>query len=180
MLLLHSSVVGTVFGAPKKLIIWPRPLFRPKTDHACPQKPNPSSETVPLTLGAVPALQASIAHISYGTGISCFSRSLKTKFFSVLRIRDVYPGSRIRLFSMPDPTCLHPGSRILIKEFQYFNPKKMVSKLLKIWSGLFIQDPGSGCWLSIHPGSQIQGSKRHPIPDLGSRIQIRSTSFFVV
>ncbi len=35
------------------------------------------------------------------------------------RIRDVYPGSRIRLFSIPDP-----GSRILIKEFKYFNPKK--------------------------------------------------------
>ena len=41
-------------------------------------------------------------------------------------------GSRIRLFSIPDPKCLHPGSRILIKEFKYFNPKKtnkMVSKL---------------------------------------------------
>jgi hypothetical protein len=37
---------------------------------------------------------------------------------------DVYPGSRIRLFSIPDP-----GSRIRIKEFKYFNPKKMVSKL---------------------------------------------------
>jgi hypothetical protein len=31
-------------------------------------------------------------------------------FSSVLRIRDVYPGSRIRLFSIPDPNCLHPGS----------------------------------------------------------------------
>ncbi len=42
--------------------------------------------------------------------------------------------SRIRLFSIPDPNCLHPGSRIL-KEFKYFNPKKskkMVSKLLKM------------------------------------------------
>jgi hypothetical protein len=58
---------------------------------------------------------------------------------SVLRIRDVYPGSRIRLFSIPDPgsrirtvSIPDPGSRILIKEFKYFNPKKgkkMVSKL---------------------------------------------------
>ncbi len=40
------------------------------------------------------------------------------------RIRDVYLGSRIRLFSIPDPNCLHPGSRILIKEFKYFNLKK--------------------------------------------------------
>jgi hypothetical protein len=38
----------------------------------------------------------------------------------------------IRLFSIPDPNCLHPGSRILINVFKYFNPKKgkkMVSKL---------------------------------------------------
>ncbi len=41
----------------------------------------------------------------------------------------------------------------------------MVSKLWKIWSGLFIPDPGSGCWLSTHPGSRIQGSKMHRIPD---------------
>ena len=45
-------------------------------------------------------------------------------FLAVLRIRDVYPGSRIRLFSIPDPNCLHPGSRFLIKEFKYFNPQK--------------------------------------------------------
>ncbi len=56
---------------------------------------------------------------------------------SVFRIRDVYPGSRIRLFSIPDPTFFHPGSelslsRIRINEFKYFNSKKtkhMVSKL---------------------------------------------------
>jgi hypothetical protein len=33
---------------------------------------------------------------------------------------------------IPAPNCLHPGSRIFIKEFKYFNPqksKKMVSKL---------------------------------------------------
>jgi hypothetical protein len=38
-----------------------------------------------------------------------------------------HPGSRIRTVSIPDP-----GSRILVKEFKYFNPKKskkMVSKL---------------------------------------------------
>jgi hypothetical protein len=49
----------------------------------------------------------------------------------VLRNRDVYPG-----FQIPDPTFFHPGSRkrtvsipepgsrIRIKEFKYFNPKK--------------------------------------------------------
>ncbi len=38
------------------------------------------------------------------------------------------PGSRNRLFSIPDPNCLHPGSRILIKEFKYFNPQKSSKK----------------------------------------------------
>jgi hypothetical protein len=55
--------------------------------------------------------------------------------FSVLRIRDVYPGSDFFPSRILDPNCFHPGSRILIKEFKYFNPqkiKKMVSKLLKI------------------------------------------------
>jgi hypothetical protein len=33
------------------------------------------------------------------------------------------------LSRIPDPNFFHPGSRICIKEFKYFNPKKMVSKL---------------------------------------------------
>jgi hypothetical protein len=40
------------------------------------------------------------------------------------RIR-IFP-TRIRIFSIPDPNFIHPesGSRIHIKEFKYFNPKK--------------------------------------------------------
>ncbi len=73
------------------------------------------------------------------------------------RIRDAYPGSdffpsRIRSFSIPDPH----------KEFQYFNPKKIVSKLQEIWSGLFIPDP--------YPGSRGQKGT-------GSWIRIRNTDF---
>jgi hypothetical protein len=34
------------------------------------------------------------------------------------------PGSDFFSSRIPDPNCLHPGSRILIKEFKYFNPKK--------------------------------------------------------
>ncbi len=34
----------------KKLIKWPRPLFRPKTNHTYHQKQNSSRETVPFTL----------------------------------------------------------------------------------------------------------------------------------
>ncbi len=37
-----------IIGAPKQFKKWPHPLLRPRTDHACPQKPNPSRETVPL------------------------------------------------------------------------------------------------------------------------------------
>ncbi len=32
----------------------------------------------------------------------------------------------------------------------------------------WIPDPESGSWLFTHPGSRIQGSKRHRIPDPGS------------
>jgi hypothetical protein len=34
------------------------------------------------------------------------------------------PGSDFFPSRIPDPNCLNPGSRILIKEFKYFNPKK--------------------------------------------------------
>jgi hypothetical protein len=70
---------------------------------------------------------------------------------TVLRIRDVYPRSRIRLFSIPDP-------RSASKEFQYFKQKKwfLSSKKYDPGCSLFIPDPGY----------RIQGSKRHRIPDL--------------
>jgi hypothetical protein len=49
-------------------------------------------------------------------------------FLTVLRARDVYPGSRIQLFpsSMLDPgsELFPPAFRIRIKEFKYLNPKK--------------------------------------------------------
>ncbi len=66
-------------------------------------------------------------------------KELSRQHILVLRIRDLYPEFRI-----PGPTFFHPGSRIWpvsildpgsrirIKEFKYFNPKKnkkMVSKL---------------------------------------------------
>ncbi len=58
------------------------------------------------------------------------------------------------LSRIPDPNFFHLGSeffypgseffqsRIRIKEFRCFNPKKMVSMLSEIWSRLFIPDPG--------------------------------------
>jgi hypothetical protein len=75
--------------------------------------------------------------------------------FAVLRIRDVYPGSQIRIFTRPGSRVKKiPGSRIRIriKEFKYFNPKNCFSAL-----GNMIRD--------VHPGSGSRGSKRHLIPN---------------
>ncbi len=84
------------------------------------------------------------------------------------RIRDVYPGSDFFPSRIPDPKCLHPGSRIL-KEFKYFNPKKA-----KKWLFLSSKKYVPGCSSRIPDQdadflpSRIQGSKRQPIPDPGS------------
>jgi hypothetical protein len=49
--------------------------------------------------------------------------------------------SRIRLLSIPDPNCFHPGSRIRIKEFKYFNPKKWFLSCRKYDAGCSSQIP---------------------------------------
>ncbi len=45
---------------------------------------------------------------------------------SYISVADPGGLSRIRLFPsrIPDPNFFHPGARILIKEFKYFNPTK--------------------------------------------------------
>ncbi len=80
---------------------------------------------------------------------------------SVLRIRDVYPGShprsRIRIFPIPDR-----GSRIRIKELKYFNPKKGFLSSRKY-------DPGCSSLIRIpDPDSEFFPI---PDPDPGSRGQ---------
>ena len=78
------------------------------------------------------------------------------------------------LSRIPDPTFFPPGSelspsRILIKEFKYFNPQKSKKK----WF-LSSKKYDSGCSSRIPDPdadflpSRIQGSKRYPIPDPGS------------
>jgi hypothetical protein len=66
---------------------------------------------------------------------------------------------------IPDPTFFHPGSRILIKEFKYFNSKK--AKKLFLSSKKY--DPGCSSRIPDPDAdflpSRIPGSKRHPIPD---------------
>ncbi len=65
-----------------------------------------------------------------------------------MRIRDVYPGSRVKK-KIQDPESGW-------KDLSIFNPK-MVSKLSEIWSGGFIPDPD---FLPImDPRYRIQGSK---------------------
>ncbi len=61
-------------------------------------------------------------------------------FWSVLRIRDVYPGSRIRLFPSRIRIVFIPDPGSASKNLSIFT-QKIVSELKEIWSGLFIPDP---------------------------------------
>jgi hypothetical protein len=56
---------------------------------------------------------------------------------------------------IPDPTFFHPGSRIRIKEFKYFNPKKTKKWFLSYRK----YDPGCS--------SRIPDPDFLPIPDPG-------------
>ncbi len=114
-------------------------------------------------------------------------------------------GSRIRIFSIPDPrswipifSILDPWSRIWIFASQILDPGS-ASKNLSIltpkngfWAlrnmiWVFHPRSGSRIWIPtfylsqipiLDPRSRIQGSKRHRIPDPGSRIRIRKTGNF--
>ncbi len=60
---------------------------------------------------------------------------------------------------IPDTNSLHPGSRIRIEEFKYFNPKKWFLRSRKY-------DPGCSSrirMLNFYP-SRIPGSKKAPDP----------------
>ncbi len=128
---------------------------------------------------------------------------------AVLRIRDVYPGSRILIFTHPGSRISDPGSKnsnkrerwkkischtfLCSQKFQkivnyfsfevlkkkiwanfqriiYLFTKKIVKKLLKIWSwdpASGIRDPGSGSGKNLFRIPD-PGVKKHPIPDPGS------------
>ncbi len=73
----------------------------------------------------------------------------------ILRIRDVYPGSRIRIVSIPDP----------LQRIQVFQPIKLFFMLSEIWSGLFIPDPDPDFLPIPDPGSR---GKKAPDPGYGS------------
>ncbi len=90
---------------------------------------------------------------------SCTTR--KNKYHhAVLRIRDVYSGSWIRISSIPDPGSEFFLSRIRIKEFKYFNPKKLFLSSRKYDLGC-----SSRIRILILYPSRNQGSKRFRIAD---------------
>ncbi len=85
----------------------------------------------------------------------------------MLRIRDVHPGSRIRIFSIRDPVSRvkkipYPGS-----EFKYFNPKKLFLSYLFLSSGKY--EPGCSSRIRIlifYPFRILDPSvKKAPDPD---------------
>jgi hypothetical protein len=88
---------------------------------------------------------------------------------AVLRIRDVYPGSRLPVptFSIPDP-----GSRVdkipdpdQHQRVSVFLTQKTDTQFLKIKSGMFNPDPGS--WIILDQGVKIapEPGSRFPDPD---------------
>ncbi len=91
----------------------------------------------------------------------------------MLRIRDIYPGSDFFPSRIPDPNCLHPGSRIRIKEFKYFKQKKLFLSSRKYDPGCSsrIPDPDADIIPSPDPGSSGQKGT-------GSRIRIRNTVYY--
>ncbi len=71
------------------------------------------------------------------------------------------------LSRIPDPIFFHPGSRIRMKEFKYFNPEKWFQCSRKYDPGCSSRIPDQvPDFLPIpDPGFRIQGSKRHRILD---------------
>ncbi len=72
-------------------------------------------------------------------------------------------------FSITDPQGQKDSGsriRIRIKEFKFLTPKIILSSRNRIRD----VHPGSWSWIFTHPGPGIQMSKRHQIPDPGSRI----------
>jgi hypothetical protein len=90
----------------------------------------------------------------------CLSRNPDPTFF--------HPGSRIRTVSIPDP-----GSRIRIKEFKYFNPKKNKKWFLSSRK----YDPGCSSRIPDTDADflPIQDPGVKKAPDPKSRIRIRNT-----
>ncbi len=121
-------------GAPKKFKNWLRPLFRPRTNHTCHRKPNPSRKTVTLKL--------SPAFCSSAILIRLFTHLFSTLFGRPLRDVWIYRSSCARYL------------RSQLSPFLIFYILKLISNILTVFlsyihtlRGLFIntmhckQDP---------------------------------------
>ncbi len=128
----------------------------------------------PLSINADP--QSCFSYITYP--VSCLPVSLYsfTRLPTVMRIRDVYHGSRILIFSIPELNFYHPGSRIRIKEYKYFNPKNCFYAL-----GNMIRDvhPGSGSWIFYPSRIPDRWVSKAPDPGSGSATLFQSKSRIV-
>jgi hypothetical protein len=113
-----------------------------------------------------------------GRLLCCLDPIFLPCFASVLRIRDVYPGSRIRIFSIPDSgsrirTVSIPDPGSASKNLSILTPKKpkkwfLSSRKYDPGCSSRIPDPDAD-FLPI-PGPGSRGQKR-----TGSRIRIRNT-----
>jgi hypothetical protein len=125
----------------------------------------------PYTTSSRSTSKSTFMSVSTSMSTSMYYSSMSTSMFTPhtrpCSVAD--PGCLSRI---PDPTFFHhrselSPSRIRIKEFKYFNPKKWFLSSKKY-------DPGysSRIWMLTftHPGSRIQGSK-----STGSQIRIRTT-----
>ncbi len=92
--------------------------------------------------------------------------SYTNKLDAMLRIRNVYPVSRTRIFSISDPSSRRSQIRIRTKVF--------LTKILFLSFQKKIRDvhPGSGSWFFPHPGSRSHKGT-------GPRIRIRNTGWMI-
>jgi hypothetical protein len=77
----------------------------------------------------------------------------------VLRIRDVYPRSRIKKFRIPDKKIPDPGSGSASRNLSILNSKNCFYAL----GNMFIPDPDKDFF--THPGFRGQKDTRFQIPD---------------
>ncbi len=129
--------------------------------------------SITYTLQNIPLINGNQQQIHWSSSPARTWRSYY-RLSLVLRIRDVYSGTRIRIFSIPDPNFFPSRIPDPHQRIKYVKPKKL-SKLSKIQSGLLIQDrdAGSRSWFFTHPRSRIQGSKRQRISDPQNWTQTR-------
>jgi hypothetical protein len=187
-------------ATPLSRVSWP---YQNHTCSGCTEAPAVTSDRCPEGWRAVPCPQwARVTRAEWRPGSHPGPQPLVQTLHNRLkldqpglRIRDVHLGSecfptRIPdlhqsiltsvadpgcLSRIPDPNCLHPGSRIRIKEFKYSNQKKLFLNSRKY-------DPGCSSQIRIRDldpdvfSIPDPGSRGQKAPDPGSRIWIRNTA----